>query len=108
MHPMARRMPVAAGGGWAAPDPVTDLTAQTGGSGVDLAWSLVPGASGYNIQRSLTNSDFANIATGEQGPTYTNSSGDPDALYYYRVIAMMGMVPSAPSNVASANYPPPP
>lgn len=103
MHPMAKRMPVAAGGGWAAPDPVLDLAAVADGiGGVTLTWTQAFGATGYDIQRSLTNGNFASIETDQTGATYYDSSGDPNTLYYYRIIAKRGQVPSLPSNVASA------
>jgi hypothetical protein len=105
MHPMARRMPVAAGGGWAAPDPVLDLAAAADAGGIVLSWTESFGATGYDIQRSLTNGGFTTIASDQTGATYDDESGDADTLYYFRIIAKRNQVPSLPSNVVSDTTP---
>lgn len=105
MHPKAKLGAVAAGGGWAAPDPVTDLTATADAGGIVLAWTESFGATGYDIQRSLTNGSFADIASNQTGSSYDDESGDPSTLYYYRIIANRYSVPSQPSNVVSDTTP---
>ena len=105
MHPKAKLGAVAAGGGWAAPDPVLDLAAVADPGGIVLSWTQAFGATGYDIQRSLTNGNFSTIAADQTGSTYDDESGDADTLYYYRIIAKRSQVPSLPSNVVSDTTP---
>ncbi len=107
MHPKAKLGAVAAGGGWAAPDPVV-LTATSGELDVSLSWTEAFGATGYDVQRSLTNGDFTSIATDQSGSSYNDSSGVESTLYYYRIIAKFRSVSSQPSNVATGAIVPPP
>lgn len=107
MHPKAKLGAVAAGGGWAAPSPVT-LTATGGETSVLLTWSAAFGATGYDVQRSLTNSNFQTIASDQTTTSFEDSTGEEATLYYYRVLAKFRAVVSPPSNVATGAITPPP
>jgi hypothetical protein len=96
-----------------APAVPTGLTAMAvSPSQINLSWSPAAGATGYEVERSLSaSSGFAVVGT----PTITSYSDTgltAGTTYYYQVIATGGGISSAPSKTASATTtgtaPPPP
>jgi hypothetical protein len=56
---------------------------------VDLAWSDVDGATGYQIERSLDGTSWSPLGTTGQGvTTYTDTGLTSATTYYYRVSAL--------------------
>ncbi len=79
----------------------TGLSVNLGtGSGLNLSWTAVAGATGYAVSRSSDGVNFTQIAT----PTSTSYS-DPNLLgsarYFYRVSAIDATGASIPSSVVS-------
>lgn len=64
----------------------TGLTATPTGTAISLAWSMVSGASSYELQRSTNGGPFATVAT----PTSASyaDSGNQSTVYIYRVRAL--------------------
>jgi len=80
-----------------------NLTATGGNAKVDLSWSAVTDATGYNVKRSTTpGGPYTTIATGVTGTTYTDTTVTNGTTYYYVVTAVNAGVESANSNEASA------
>ncbi|RAV22231.1 Kelch repeat-containing protein [Paenibacillus contaminans] len=80
-----------------------NLTATGGNAKVDLSWSAVAGATGYNVKRSTTEGGpYTTIATGVAGTTYTDTAVTNGTTYYYVVTAVNAGGESANSNEASA------
>jgi len=77
-------------------------------SSVTLSWPQVSGNSGYQIDRSLNNSNWTNnVGTvGQDVTTFTNSGLATGTLYYYRVSANSSGGFSAPSTVQSTTTSP--
>jgi hypothetical protein len=73
-------------------------------SQINLSWSAAAGATGYQLQRSLSSSaGWSTIATLSGGTTsYQNTGLSAGTTYYFRIIATGGNLSSAASNVASA------
>ena len=90
-----------------APSSPSGLTASATDSGVDLSWSSVSGASGYNVYRALR--PFRNPAAAIKvndspigGTSYTDASGAGGQRFYYRITTVAGGGESTPSNPADA------
>ena len=78
------------------------LSTTGGNNQVALTWTASAGATGYNVQRSLTNGGpYAVIGTAA-GASYTDSSATNGITYYYVVSATLGAGQSGNSNQASA------
>src|SRR6185503_19057528 len=79
-------------------------------SQINLSWAdISTNETGFLIERSTNNLDFAQIASVGAGVTAWSDTGlIPGTLYYYRVRAGNGGGNSAYSNVASATTLPPP
>lgn len=80
----------------AVPATPTGLIAQTGNGQDFLSWDATPTATSYSVERSLDNSTFASIAT-PAIPEYLDTSVTLGTKYYYRVRAVNGDGPSAPT-----------
>lgn len=64
-------------------------------------WSDVPGATGYRLEQSATNT-FASVTIRYSGTiSQYQVTGQPGETWYYRVFTLMGGQESGPSNVAS-------
>lgn len=69
-----------------APAAPAGLTATGGLEQVALAWSAVPGASGYDVRRStVSGGPYTNVASGVDGSTYTDTGLTNSTTYYYVV-----------------------
>ncbi|OBR64084.1 hypothetical protein A7K91_20170 [Paenibacillus oryzae] len=82
------------------------LFAQASEAKVDLNWTSVTNATGYNVKRALTSGGpYETIATSVPGTTYSDAGVIPGITYYYVVTAINVGGEGAPSNVASATIP---
>ena len=86
-----------------APAEPTGLVASAvSSSQINLTWNASAGATGYEIERSLSaNSGFAEIGTATT-TSYSDTGLTAGTTYYYQVIATGGGYSSAASSVASA------
>jgi hypothetical protein len=88
-----------------APAAPLNLTATAASSSqINLSWGAATGATGYQVQRSLSSSTgWSTIATLSGSTTsYQNTGLSAGTTYYYRIVATGGSLNSAASNVASA------
>lgn len=68
------------------PDAPLNLQGTAGSAKVDLSWSFVNTATGYNVKRSLTQGGpYTTIVTGVTGTTYTDTTAVNGTTYYYVV-----------------------
>ena len=84
--------------------PVTGLTA-TGGTGqVALAWTSLPGALSYRVQRGIAaGGPYTNVATGVATSSYVDMTVQGGRNYFYTVVAdLAGGLESGISNEGSA------
>jgi len=82
---------------------VSVVTSGGGASQVTLNWTAVPGATSYNIKRSLTSGGpYTLIASGVTGTDYTDTNLDPSTTYYHTVSAVVAGVEGADSAEVSA------
>lgn len=82
-----------------------NLSAVAGNSNVQLSWSAVTGATGYNVKRSLTSGGpYDTIASTVSGSaiTFTDTGLTNGTTYYYVVSAIVSGKESTNSNEASA------
>ncbi len=85
-----------------APAAPTALTAWPGGGSVALNWTASPGATVYNVKRSVTKGDpYATVGTAAT-TAYTDINVVNGTTYYYVVSAVSAGGESAGSNEASA------
>jgi Fibronectin type III domain len=85
------------------PSAPTNLSANAGDEQVALNWSPSPGASSYNVKRSLTNGGpYTTIATGVTGTTYVNTGLANGTTYFFVVSGVNAAGQSPNSNQASA------
>ncbi len=89
-----------------APAAPINLTASAvSSSRINLSWTGSSGATGYIIQQSLSGTTgFTQVGTtsGGTSTTFDQTGLSAGTTYYYRVIATLGTIDSAYSNVASA------
>lgn len=79
------------------------VTAVAGTAQVTLNWTAVPGATSYNIKRSLVSGGpYTLIASGVTATSYTDINLDPSTTYYYTVSAVIAAVEGVDSNEVSA------
>ncbi|WP_308721687.1 fibronectin type III domain-containing protein [Paenibacillus polysaccharolyticus] len=87
-------------------EPVLIATAET--ANINLIWTGVSKATGYNIKRAISSDGpYQTIATNVTETTYSDVNADQGVTYYYVVTANNADGESAPSNVASATLPVP-
>ena len=86
-----------------APAAPSDLTATAvSSSQINLTWAASAGATGYEIERSLSaSSGFTEVGTATT-TSYSDTGLTAGTTYYYQVIATGGGKSSGPSNTASA------
>ncbi|SHK78899.1 fibronectin type III domain-containing protein [Desulforamulus aeronauticus] len=81
----------------------TNLTATAGNAQVNLSWTAVAGATGYNVKRATTaGGPYTTIATSVTEAVYTDSTVTNGTTYYYVVTAVSNDGESDPSNEVSA------
>jgi hypothetical protein len=81
--------------------PSTLLAVDASDSAIDLAWTLVPGAVGYDVFRSIdAGQTFRQLAT-VVGPSYGDAGLKPATTYHYRVRALFGTTTSDFSAIVS-------
>ncbi len=81
----------------------TGITATAAATQVTVSWSLVNGATGYNVKRSTTSGGpYTIVAAGVTGTAYTNTGLVNGTTYYYVVSARSATAESANSAQASA------
>lgn len=73
----------------AAPGQVNNFNVQQGNSVVVLSWGSYPGATSYDIQRSVDNNTFASVGT-TSSTNYTDSTVTVETEYFYKVAAING------------------
>jgi hypothetical protein len=89
-----------------APPAPTGLTTVSNTAQVYLAWTASPGATSYNIKRSLTNGGpYSTISTVLAASNYSDTAIANGASYYYVVTAVDANGESLPSNQAAASIP---
>ncbi len=69
--------------------PPSTFNVQQGNGNVALSWSLVSGATGYQIQRSTDGVTFTNLATATV-PVYLDTTVTVGSIYYYQVATING------------------
>jgi hypothetical protein len=86
-----------------APAAPSDLTATAvSSSEINLTWDAAAGATGFEIERSLSaSSGFTEVGTATT-TSYSDTGLTAGTTYYYQVIATGGGKSSGPSNTASA------
>ena len=79
------------------------LTASAGNGAVKLTWNAVPGATGYNVERSLTNgTGYTLLVSGVGTTNFNDLTVSNGTTYYYVVSALSGAAQSANSTQVSA------
>ena len=84
-----------------APPAPTSLVATAGNTQVSLTWTASAGATGYNIQRSLTSGGPFTVVGTSTSVGYTDTTVTNGTLYYY-VVSATNAGESLVSNQASA------
>jgi trimeric autotransporter adhesin len=91
------------GGPCTLPGAPTGLTATaSGSSAVNLAWTAVVGATGYNVYRSTTSGGPYTLVGSTAGTTFSNTGLSCNTTYHYVVRATNSCGESGNSNQASA------
>lgn len=84
----------------------TGLTAASNTAQVYLTWTASPGATSYNIKRSLTNGGpYTTMAAVLAATNYNDTAIANGASYYYMVTAVNANGESLPSNQAAVSVP---
>lgn len=86
----------------------TGLTASAGNATVDLAWTGVAGAAGYNVYRSPVSAGGYELVGGTAGTSFTDSTVENGTRYHYVVRALDPSGNEGPSSneaVATPSYP---
>ena len=79
------------------------VTPAGGTAQATLNWTAVPGATSYNIKRSLVSGGpYTLIASGVTTTSYTDTNLDPSTTYYYTVSAIIAGVEGVDSAEVSA------
>ncbi len=68
---------------------------------ITIAWASVPGATSYQLERSLNNSTWTSLGT-TASPTYDDTTVAAGTRYYYRIRAVNSGGTSTPSGTANA------
>jgi hypothetical protein len=86
----------------------TGLTASAGNGQATLNWNAVPGATGYNVKRSLTGGGgYTNVAFNLGGTNFTDAGLSDNTSYFYVVSALAGGTESGNSSEVSVIPQPP-
>jgi fibronectin type 3 domain-containing protein len=97
--------------GWRSSPPPANLQASDGAStaAVNVTWSLVSGASGYQLYRASGSAALQPIGGLISTPPYLDTSAEPGVQYRYVVHAMLPLGQGAPSSQEPGwrNVPPP-
>jgi hypothetical protein len=82
----------------------TGVTALAGNNQVNLSWTAVTGATGYNVYRGTSSGTETLVAaaTNISGATFTDNSATNGTQYFYYVTALNGSLQSGPSSEVSA------
>ena len=98
-----------ANSGWVSAKPtaiVTNLTATIVSSQVKLQWNAYPGASGYNVKRSLVSGGpYTTIAASTTSTNFTDINVTSCQTYYYVVTVTNSGSEGLPSTEVSASLP---
>jgi fibronectin type 3 domain-containing protein len=86
----------------ALPAAPAGLSATPGDSQVSLSWTVVSGATGYNVKRSTNGSSYVTIAYGWPTTSYTDPGLTNGTTYYYVVSAVSSCGEGANSTQVSA------
>lgn len=85
------------------------LIANAGDSKVTLSWTIIDGATGYNLKRAtIAGGPYTTIASNVTGTSYVDTDVINGTTYYYVVTAVTAEGESANSNEASATPTAPP
>ncbi len=80
-----------------------NLAASGGNGQITLNWNAVPGATGYNVKRSLSNGGpYTNVVSGITTTNYTNTGLASGTAYYY-VVSALAAVCDESTNSAQAS-----
>lgn len=85
-----------------APGVPQQLTATSTNLAIDLDWSAASNATGYDLQRSVTNGGPYSALAGVAGTNYSDTAVNPGVSYYYVVSATNALAESSDSAQASA------
>lgn len=87
-----------------SPSTPANFTAIAGNQQIALSWDEAPGASTYNLYRSLTpgGQGTTPYRAGLTGTTFTDTGLTNGQIYYYTIAAVNAVGPSAPSIERSA------
>ena len=88
-----------------APGIPQNFTVQTSNQQILVSWDLSAGADSYQVQRSLDNITFTNLATVSGSPlatSYVDTAVVLGVQYWYQVAALTGVLASPYTNTASA------
>jgi fibronectin type 3 domain-containing protein len=82
----------------------TGVTASAGNNLVNLSWTAVAGATGYNVYRGISSGVETLLPTGTNvsGAAFTDSTASNGTQYFYYVTSLNGSVQSGKSNEVSA------
>jgi alpha-galactosidase len=69
------------------PTAPTNLTTSVTMTNAKVTWNAVAGATGYTIERSLSNTPYTAIASNVVATNYSDTNVTPGTVYYYAVIA---------------------
>jgi hypothetical protein len=86
------------------PPAPSGVTASAGNNQVNLSWTAVTGATGYNVYRGASSGTEALLATGTNvsSPTFTDNTAVNGTQYFYYVTALNGSLQSGKSSEVSA------
>jgi fibronectin-binding autotransporter adhesin len=85
----------------APPGAPTGLTGIGGNAQASLSWNAVPGATGYNVKRSVDGTTYTIVAADVPATSYTDSGLTNTTTYDYLLTALNAGGESASSNVIS-------
>ena len=96
------------GTGTVALSPPSAVSASAVSSGcIDLTWTAVPGATGFQVERTTGQASWTILGTTTSGITvFSDVSVVPGTTYAYRVQAIGSGQTSSPSGVATVSTPP--
>ncbi len=88
---------------WNLLESPTGLAASAGNGQATLIWNAVPGATGYNVKRSMTiGGGYTIVASNLGGTNFTDTGLSNNTSYFYVVSALAGGTESGNSSEVSA------